>query len=155
MRADNQIDQRLAAHDLFPLGLGNTARNTDLEVRLVGLQPLEAAQLGIDLLRCLLPDMTCVQKDHVRIVGRFGFNVTFTAQRFGHAFTVIDIHLTAIGLDKQLLRSAHGDNLFTGGVATAAWHSRKRLCLQCQPDYPNLTAIARHGSWHSKMGSRR
>jgi hypothetical protein len=40
LRADHEIDQRLAAHDLLALGLRHAARHADLEVGLRGLQPL-------------------------------------------------------------------------------------------------------------------
>ena len=49
--------------------------------------------------------------DHIRIFGGLGFNIALPAQRLGHAFAVIDIHLTAIGLDKQLLRFGHETGL--------------------------------------------
>ena len=104
LRADHQIDQRLAAHDLLALGLRDAAGNADLEIGFLGLQPLVAAQLGIDLFRRLFTDMAGVEQDHVGVVRRRRLDIALPAQRLGHAFAVIDVHLTAIGLDKELLR---------------------------------------------------
>ena len=108
LRADNQIDHRLAAHDLFALGLGNTACHPDLQVGLGRLEAFEATEFGIHLFRRLFADVAGVQEDHVRVIGRSGLFISLTTQGLGHALAVIDIHLATIGLDKELLRAGHG-----------------------------------------------
>ena len=101
--ADDQIDHGLAAHDLLTLGLRDAARDADFQIGFFSFQPFEPAKLGINLFGSLFPDVAGVEKDHIRVIGRLRFDIALTAQRFGHAFTVIDIHLTAIGLDIELL----------------------------------------------------
>ena len=93
---NNQINHWLAAHDFFTLGLCHTSSHTDFQIRVRNLKRLHAAQFGIHLFRSLFADVACVEQDHICVFGRFGFNITLPAQRLGHAFTVIDVHLTSI-----------------------------------------------------------
>jgi hypothetical protein len=108
LRPHDKVHHRLAAHDLFALGLRDTSRHADLEVGVRLPQGFEAAKLGIDLFRRLLADVAGVQEDHVRALGRCHLLIPFRAQRLGHAFAVVDVHLTAVGLDVELLRPGHG-----------------------------------------------
>ena len=72
--------------------------------------------------------MAGVHQNHIGIVGRVRLDIALTAQRLGHAFTVIDIHLAAIGLDKQLFRIGHRGT--TGQIIDGARCNAVRLCLQ-------------------------
>ena len=108
LRTDDQVDKRHAPDDLVTFGLRDAARDPDLEIRPLGLERLEPAQVGIQLLGRLLADVAGVQQHHVRcglILGQF---VTFRRHRFGHALAVIDVHLAAIGLDEQPLGALVG-----------------------------------------------
>ena len=107
LRPNNQINCGLATHDLFTLSLSDTARYTNLQVRLIGLQRLETAQFGVDLFSGLLADVASVEQNHVCFFGAGHFCVALGAHRLSHAFTVIDVHLTAVGFDKQLLGVSH------------------------------------------------
>ena len=74
LRADHDVDRRLAAGDLLALGLGDAARDGDGEVAALGaaldLEVAQAAELGIDLLRGMLADVAGVQHDEVGLLGR-------------------------------------------------------------------------------------
>ena len=107
LRADNQIDHRLTAHDLFALGLGHTARDTDFQIGLFRLQPFVTAQLRVYLFRRFFADVAGVQQDHIRVIGRIRGHIAFAGQRFGHTLTVVNVHLTAISLDIQLFWRGH------------------------------------------------
>ncbi len=113
LRTDDQVDHRGAAHDLLALGLGHAAGDGDLQgaaARGAALLHLaDAAQLGIDLLGGLLTDVAGVQHHQVRVVRLGGQGVAQRAQDIGHALAVVDVHLTAVGLDVEplLRRLAH------------------------------------------------
>ena len=107
LRPHDQINHRLARHDLGPLGLCHATRHPDLEVRILGAQRLVAAQLGINLFSGFFADVTRVEQDHIRILGRARLNVAFRPQRLSHALAVIDVHLAAIGLDVELFGISH------------------------------------------------
>ena len=107
LRANHQIHHRCARHDLGAFGLRNAASNTDLEIRVVFLEPFQTAQLGIHLFGGLFADMAGVEQDQVRIFWRVGLRITTWAHGFGHALTVIYVHLTAICLDVELALLGH------------------------------------------------
>ena len=109
LRPHHQINNRRhPPQNLGPLGLRHTPRDADLQPGLGLLQCPEPPQIGIQLLRCLFPDMAGVDQHHIGIIHRVRRHIALPAQRLRHAFTVIDIHLTAIGFDEQLLRVGHG-----------------------------------------------
>ena len=102
---DDDIDGRLTPHDLLALGLGDAAGDGDGQVP-AGLAPdiahlAQLAELGIDLLGRLLADVASVQDDEVGGLHVVGDAITQRAQHIGHALAVIDVHLTAVGLDEQ------------------------------------------------------
>ena len=107
LRPDHQIDQRLAAHDLFALGLRDTARHADFEIRVRGLEIAKAAQFGIDLFGGFFADVTGVEQDHVGVIGACGFHIARAAHGLCHPLAVIDVHLTAIGLDIEFFHIGH------------------------------------------------
>ena len=104
LRPHHQINKRLAAHNLFAFGLRHTARHTDFQVRVFVFQFPKPAKLRINLLGRLFPNVAGVEQDHIRIVWGFRFDIPGAAHGFGHTLTVVDVHLTAIGLDKEFLR---------------------------------------------------
>ena len=109
LAAHDQIDQRHPAHDLLALGLRDTARDTDRQARFRLLEGAQPAQIGIDLFGGLFADVTGVEQHHVRLGRIIGQGIALHAHRLGHALAVIDVHLTAIGLDVQLFRRVgHG-----------------------------------------------
>ena len=145
LRAHHQIDQRHPAHDLGALGLRHAARDADLEIGLFILERLQPAQIGIDLFGGFLADVAGVEQYHIRLGGVVGQHIALGAHGLGHALAVIDVHLTAIGLDMQLLRRVrHSGPLCNGPPdrakrpppATArAWAAciQARLCPSCAP----------------------
>ena len=137
LRADHQIDQRHPAQDLFAFRLRDAAGDADLQVGVVGLDRAQAAKVGVELFRSFLADMAGVEQHHVRILGPVGRNVAFGAQRLGHAFAVVDVHLAAVGLDEELLRRGRHGGAFVWtraeglgparvGAGNAALYSRCR-----------------------------
>mmetsp|Transcript_23809 Transcript_23809/g.42930 ORF Transcript_23809/g.42930 Transcript_23809/m.42930 type:complete len:289 (+) Transcript_23809:4260-5126(+) len=107
LRANHHIDGGLTAHDLFALGLRNTACDTDFQIGVACFELLETPEFRIDLFRRLFADMASVQQDHIGVVGLGRLDISLPAQRLGHAFAVIDIHLATIGLDEELFWRRH------------------------------------------------
>src|SRR3569832_2714974 len=107
LRAYDDVDLRRAGDDLFSLSLRGAAGDRDGHWPLV-LDLLEAAKLGIDLLRCLLADMAGVEDHHVGIFGDLGRAIADRRQQLRHAGGIVDVHLAAIGLDEELLHEAAG-----------------------------------------------
>jgi hypothetical protein len=104
---DHQIDRRLAMHDLLALGLGHAAGHGDGHLAaglgLAGLHLLDVAELGIDLLGGLLADVAGVEHHQVGALGLVDDPIAQRTQDIGHALAVIDVHLTAVGLDIEAL----------------------------------------------------
>ena len=116
LRTDHQINHRLTFDDFFALGLCHTTGHTDLQIGVRGLQPLEPAQFGVDLFGRFFTNMAGVEQNHIRVIGGRRFDIAFAAQRFGHAFAVVDVHLTAIGLDIKLLWRGHEISSWVGAT---------------------------------------
>jgi hypothetical protein len=77
----------------------------------------QAAQLRVNLLRGLLPDMAGVEHHHVGFGRVVGLRVSVMRKGLGHALAVIDVHLTAVSLDKDLPGLCHAktSQLLSGG----------------------------------------
>ena len=102
LRAKHHIDDGSAFHDFCAFGLGNTARDGDFHIRIVFFFMLtNTAEFRINFLGGFLANVTGVENDQIGMVGFFDGGVTNRGQHIGHALTVIDIHLTAIGLDEN------------------------------------------------------
>ena len=111
LRADRQIDRGGAADDLGPFGLRYAAgdRDHDPPAALGGglLQPVHAAELGIDLVGGLLADVAGVQDDEIGVIGGRGLGVAFACERVRHTMGIVDVHLAAERLDMDFTGSAH------------------------------------------------
>ena len=103
--ANDKVYHRLPAHDFCAFGLGHTASDTDLQIGAGVFEGLVAAQLGIDFFGGFFADVASVEQDHVRVFRRVCLFVAF--EGFGHALTVIDVHLATIGLDEELFGACH------------------------------------------------
>jgi hypothetical protein len=105
---DHQVHRRLTPHDLLALGLGHAAGHGDghgsAGLGLAALHQLDLAKLGIDLLGGLLANVAGVEHHQVRALRLVGHGIAQRAQDIGHALAVIDVHLTAVGLDVEALR---------------------------------------------------
>ncbi len=111
LRSDDQVDGRGAVHDFLAFGLGDATRDGDGHAafatrQLVFAHFLEPADFGIDLFGGLFADMAGIEQHQVGAGGLVGDLVAQRPQQIGHAFAVIDIHLTAVGLDMKLLGRA-------------------------------------------------
>src|SRR3546814_9260564 len=61
----------------------------------------------------LLADMAGIEDDHVGVIGHVGLGVSQRGQNVRHAGGIVDVHLAAVGLDKQLfgqVRVSSGQN---------------------------------------------
>ena len=88
-------------HLLHPLaGKDDPLVAESLVQSLIQLQILPAQR---DFLGRLLADMAGVEHNQPRLVDVSGFDIAARCQRIGHALGIIDIHLAAVGFDKNLL----------------------------------------------------
>ena len=112
LRADDQIDYRRAADDLRALRLRDAARHRHGHappvVGGVFLELAHPAELRIDLLGRLFPDMAGVQDDQIRIVRRCCLHIAFGREQVRHTMGIVDVHLAAVGFDVELARHAVG-----------------------------------------------
>ena len=111
LRADHQIYGGRAAQDFRAFGLRHAAGDDDLHGAASGralfFDFAQTAEFGEHLLRRLLADVARVEDHHVGVVAVFRLRIAERREQFGHALAVIDIHLTAIGLDvKRAARRA-------------------------------------------------
>ena len=113
LRPDHRIDNRRPRHDLLAFRLRNAAGDDDLHPA-PGLacplfQRFEPADFRIDLFRRLFADMAGVEHDQIGIFGRLDRAIALARQDIRHTVGIVDVHLAAIGLDKDcLLRLTHG-----------------------------------------------
>ena len=104
LRTDDEIDDRCTFHDFRAFGLGDATGHGNGHAarrRLFFLQRAQATQLGIDFLGRLFADVTGIENDQVGAIGLIGRLIAQRRQNIPHPFGVVDIHLAAIGLDKQ------------------------------------------------------
>jgi len=105
LRAEHQVNLGRAAQDLSALGLRDTAGHCDGHARPGrGASLFEWAQpseLGIDLLRGFLADMTGVEDHHVGTFWVRHRDVAERRQHIGHTRGIINVHLAAVGLYVQ------------------------------------------------------
>ena len=121
LRSDHQIDQRHPSQNLGALGLGHAARHANLQRGLGIFQRAQTPQIRIQLFTGLFADVAGVQKHHIRLFGSVGQHIAIRDHGLGHPLAVIDIHLTAIGFDEQLLCLRHGDPLAALPISQSAW----------------------------------
>ena len=144
LRSDNQIHRLLADHDLFALGLGHAAGHHDHHRRAgrdAGLlHLLDIAKLGIDLLGGLFTDVAGVQHHQIGALGLIRHAIAQRRKDVGHALAVIDVHLTAVGLDVEALGwSGHGrvygavDRLAQGAEQRARSPAQRRNRMRKSP----------------------
>ena len=107
LRPDHDIDGPRARHDLGPLGLRDAAGDGNQRVAALSLSLFlgkpGAAELRIDLLRRLLPDVAGIENDEIGFGLILGQDIACRLERFGHALGVVGVHLAAEGLDMELL----------------------------------------------------
>src|SRR5579872_2876832 len=107
---EDNIDKGRAPQDLGSFGLAHTSGDREnhaaAAVFLHRLQRPQAPEIRKHLLRRLLAYMAGVENDHVGAFGGGALSIAKGGQNLGHAAGIIDIHLAAISLDIELLRSA-------------------------------------------------
>ena len=158
LRANDQIDQRLPAHDLFAFGLSDAAGDANLQIGVLCLEGLVPTEFRVDLFRSFLADVAGVQQDHVGVVSGFRFDVALTSQGLCHALRVVDVHLAPIGFDKQFLWLGHGLTFWCNGSEAVNSPKLVRLAMdgilpdgaceghsEAQMTYPSLNAFLTRG----------
>src|SRR6516165_10543652 len=109
--ADDDVDHSGPPGDLLAFGLGDTAGHDHGDSSaLAGRRLLERpdpAEFGINLLGGLFANVAGVQDHHVGIRRRGGLQEAFLAQQIRHTIGIVDVHLTAVGLDVNFARCAH------------------------------------------------
>ena len=105
LRADDDVDRRLAAQDFGALGLGDAARH-DQGRPPAGLPPLlfqfaQLAELGVDFLGRLFADVAGVENDEVGVLDPARLSIAVERRQIGHALRIVDVHLAAEGLDER------------------------------------------------------
>ena len=102
--AEHEVDAALGPPgDLLAFGLGHAAGDAHEEIAALGPHFVEPAELGEHLLARLLADMAGIEHDEIGVVDNGRRLIAMGRQRIGHAVAVIDIHLTAVGLNEELL----------------------------------------------------
>ena len=106
LRADDEIDGRRAAQDFVALGLRDAAGNADHHLAafagLFLLQVTQPPERRVDLLGGLLADMTGIEQDEIGVFHDIGRDIAVLGQRVRHPVGIVDVHLTAVGLHKDL-----------------------------------------------------
>jgi hypothetical protein len=104
-RASNFSTVSNSADDLGAFGLRDAAGDRDGHFPAGGeFHLLELAEFGIDLLGRLLADMARIDDHEVGAFGRVYRRIAERLQHIADALGVVDIHLAAIGPDKQALQ---------------------------------------------------
>ncbi len=106
LRADHQVDGLRPRQDLAPFGLRNATGDSDQGVAALGaarlLDRTQPPDFRIDLFGRLFADVAGVEQHQVGVFGRCRLAIAFDRQCLGHARRIVDVHLTAIGLDVDL-----------------------------------------------------
>ena len=99
LRADDDVDGRLAAQDFRPLGLGDAAGDDQHRPSaLTGpffLQLAQLAELGIDFLRRPFADVAGVENDEIGVLDPERLAVSGLDGEVAHALGIIDVHLAS------------------------------------------------------------
>ena len=99
LRADDDIDRRLAAQDFRPLGLCDAARDNQHHpptfAPALFLQLTQLAKLGIDFLRGAFANVAGVENDEIGVLDPYRLAVSRFGGEIAHAFGVIDVHLAS------------------------------------------------------------
>ena len=111
LRTEHDIDKRRPPPDLLALGLGDAPRHRDQHSLALPLarpfQAADCAEFREHLLRRLFADVTGVQDDQIGTVGARRREIAEGRHQICHSCRVINVHLTAKGLDKQTLLHRH------------------------------------------------
>ena len=99
----DEVDVRRAAENRLLVLLCHAAQHADLDLGLALLEPLDPAQGAIDLVLGVLADRAGVVKDRVGLVDSSVSSYPSVAQLGHHQLAVEHVHLTADGLDVELL----------------------------------------------------
>ena len=107
LRTEDHIYVGRAAGDFCAFGLSHASGHAEHQATAdafpVALQLMQAAQFRKDFLGSLFADVAGVENDHIGVVRCRAGIVTQRREDIGHARGVIDIHLTAVGLDEDFL----------------------------------------------------
>src|SRR6202020_423991 len=104
LRADDDVDRRLAAQDFRPLGLSDAARDNQHHrpafAPALFLQLAQLAKFGVDFLRGAFADVAGVENDEIGVLDASRFAISSLGGQIAHTFGVIDVHLASERLDE-------------------------------------------------------
>ena len=111
LRSEDDIDERCTALYFLAFGLGDTTADTDQHGPATAgrgiLHGAQASEFRIDLLRRFFTDMTGVEDDQIRRLGRRRHLKAHRRQDVRHARGIVDVHLAAIGFNEKLFHQIH------------------------------------------------
>ena len=94
----------------------------------------QPAELRVDLLGGLFADVTGVEDHQIRVIDPRRLDEALAGQRVHHALRIVDVHLTAIGLDMQLARARRRRIVGTAaGLQGRAGRHRRIIELRHHP----------------------
>src|SRR5437588_13029602 len=127
LRADDDVDCRCTADDLFALGLGHATRNRDHHsAPFPGRRLFErahAAKFGIDFFRRLLADMAGIENDEIGLRHACRLDKTFGRERVRHTMRIVDVHLAAKGFNVNLACPLHSSGQLAGFAAPLTFYA--------------------------------
>src|SRR5262249_39624169 len=97
--------------DLLTFGLGDAACNRDGHAAPIarggGFERADTAELGVDLVRGLLPDVAGIEDGEISVLALGGLGGAPRGDRVRDTVGIGDVHLAAEGWDVKLARSGH------------------------------------------------
>ena len=103
MSSENEIDKGIAFSDLFNYSflLHHTAAEGNYQIRVGLFQSLDRTDIAVDTILCVFTDGTGVVKDKVCLFDIVRKAVAESRKDSLDAFSVRNIALTAVGMDKS------------------------------------------------------
>ena len=99
LRADDDIDRRLAAQDFRPLGLGDAAgddqHHPPTRPATLFLELAQLAEFGKDFLRRAFANVAGIEDDEIGVFNPGRLAISRLGREIAHAFGVIDVHLAS------------------------------------------------------------
>jgi hypothetical protein len=99
VRAEDEIEIGGLPEESVPQFLGKASGHTHDEIRISSLESFQPPQLTVCLLGGLLPHATGVNDDNIRTGGLIDPHIALIAQKLSHLFGIMNIHLTAKGMN--------------------------------------------------------
>src|SRR5262249_14038301 len=107
----HEIDGRYAPDDLLPLGLSDTAGNSNCQAASLArrgrFERADPPEFGIHLVHCLLANVAGIEDDEGSGADVDSVGKAVGAEHVRHTMGIVDVHLAAERFDVELARSGH------------------------------------------------